>query len=75
MATNKAMAVILPKYVESVHMIIRVSAYFPIRLSFGVCSSNCPNKILPAAYTILTIATSNQSDSVAHITLSFALFF
>ena len=57
----------LPKKTEIPHTIVRIKRYLPTLRSFGVRSSKCPITILPTANTILTMAISNQSDSVVHI--------
>tara|TARA_Y100001949_G_C15740882_1_gene223574 strand:- start:206 stop:457 length:252 start_codon:yes stop_codon:yes gene_type:complete len=60
-------ATVRPNRTDNPQMINSVKRYFPTLLIFGVRSSKCPIRILPKAYTMLTRAISNQSDSVVHM--------
>ena len=64
---RKIIAIVRLKKTEIPQTIISVRTYLPILRSFGVCSSNWPMRIFPKAYMMLTMATSNHSDSVVHI--------
>jgi len=61
----------LPNKTEIPQIINSINRYLPTLRIFGVCSSNCPITILPIANMMLTIAISNHSDSVDHITFLF----
>ena len=40
---------------------------FSTRRSFGLCSSKCPNRMLPTAKMLITMATSNHAVCVFHM--------
>ena len=57
----------LPRKTEIPYTIVRIIRCLSTLRSFGARSSKCPITILPTANTTLTMAISNQSDSVVHI--------